>query len=249
MAKDNRFSLGCAFLEASLRQELSSRFGEDCSDREITLADMALLNSDLGAGDGHLTLHGYRISNLLPLSVLSNLKRLFVNSSQIKDFSFLNELPSFCELDLGPSLLPSGKDENLNKSQGSSPLILFRPPTRVEGSEMEIEDLSPLCGLKSLKALNISSLHKVTDLSPLSGMKHLRSLRLSGYSLSDYTPLFELPKLKELFLPFCQVTDPAFLMQLTNLKKLILLRSNFTKRQLKEISQSLPSCSLQFSLE
>ena len=58
MAKDNRFSLGCAFLEASLRQELSSRFGEDCSDREITFADMALLNSDLGAGDGHLTLHG-----------------------------------------------------------------------------------------------------------------------------------------------------------------------------------------------
>ena len=172
-----------------------------------------------------------------------------MNSSQIKDFSFLNELPSFCELDLGPSLLPSGKDENLNKSQGSSPLILFRPPTRVEGSEMEIEDLSPLCGLKSLKALNISSLHKVTDLSPLSGMKHLRSLRLSGYSLSDYTPLFELRKLKELFLPFCQVTDPAFLMQLTNLKKLILLRSNFTKRQLKEISKALPSCSLQFSLE
>ena len=120
MAKDNRFSLGCAFLEASLRQELSSRFGEDCSDREITLADMVLLNSDLGAGDGHLTLHGYRISNLLPLSLLGNLKRLFVNSSQIKDFSFLNELPSFCELDLGPSLLPSGKDENLNKSQGSS---------------------------------------------------------------------------------------------------------------------------------
>jgi len=248
MAKNNRFSLECPFLELSLRQELSARFGGDYSDREITLADMALLNSDLGAGDGHLTLHGYRISSLFPLSVLSNLKSLFVNSSQIKDFSFLNELPSFCELDLGPSLLPSGKDENLNKSQGSSRLILFRPPTRVEGSEMEIEDLSPLCGLKSLKALNISSLHKVTDLSPLSGMKHLRSLRLSGYSLSDYTPLFELPKLKELFLPFCQVTDPAFLTKLTNLKRLTLLRSNFSDQQTQDLVKMLPGCSLQFSL-
>ena len=121
MGKDNRFSLECPFLEASLRKEFSARFGEDCSDREITLADMSPLNSDLGAGDGHLTLHGSRISSLLPLSVRSNLKSLFTNSNRIKDFSFLNELPSFCELDLGPSLLPSGKDENLNKSQGSSP--------------------------------------------------------------------------------------------------------------------------------
>ena len=146
MAKDNRFSLECPFLELSLRQELSVRFSEDCSDREITLADMARINSDLGAGDGHLTLHGYRISSLLPLSVLSNLKRLFVNSSQIKDLSFLNELPSFCELDLGPALLPLGGEEYLNKFQKNPPLILFRPPARVKGSEMEIEDLSPLFG-------------------------------------------------------------------------------------------------------
>ena len=210
---------------------------------------MARLNSELDAEDGHLTLHGYQISSLSPLAALTNMRSLFVNSSQIKDFSLLNELPRFNALDLGPSLLPPRNNKNVNKNHGGAPFVLYRPPTSVEGSEMEIEDLEPLCGLKSLKALNISSLHKVTDLSPLSGMKHLRSLRLSGYSLSDYTSLFELPKLKELFLPFCQVTDPAFLMQLTNLKKLILLRSNFTKRQLKEISQSLPSCSLQFSLE
>lgn len=127
-------------------------------------------------------------------------------------------------------------------------MILFRPPARVEGSEMEIEDLSPLCELKSLKALNISSLHKVTDLSPLSGMKHHRSLRLSGYSLSDYSPPFELPKLKELFLPFCQVTDPAFLTKLTNLKRLILLRSNFSDQQTQNLAKMLSGCSLQFSL-
>ena len=174
---------------------------------------MARLNSALGAEDGHLTLHGYRISNLSALDVLTNLSSLFVNSSRIKDFSLLNELPCFSDLDLGPSLVLSKNKQNLNKSSQSDPFVLYRPPTRVEGSEMEIEDLTPLCGLKNLKALNISSLHKVTDLSPLAGMKNLTSLRLSGYSLTDYSPLCGLPKLKEVFLPLCQLTDPAPLAQ------------------------------------
>ena len=248
MAKDNQFSFECPFLEASLRQELSSRFGERFRDREITLADMARLNSDLGAEDGNLTLHGYHISNLRPLTVLSNMRSLFVNSSQIKDFSLLDELPCLTDLDLGPSLLLPEKKKNLNNSSGAAPLVLYRPPTRVEGSEMEIEDLSPLCELRNLKSLNISSLHKVTDLSPLAGMKNLRSLRLSGYSLTDYSSLCGLTNLEELFLPFCQLTDPAPLTKLTNLKNLTLLRSNFSDQQTRALAKALPGCSLQLSL-
>ena len=247
MAKDNRFAFECPHLEAAIRQELSSRFVWDLNTREITLSDMARLNADLGAEDGHLTLHGYRLSSLHPLTVLTNLSILFVNSSRIKDFSLLDELPNFTGLDLGPSLLlPKGK-KDLNKSPGSSPFVLYRPPTRVEGSEMEIEDLTPLCGLKNLRALNISSLHKVKDLSPLSGMRKLKSLRVSGYSLADYSPLYGLKNLEDLFLPFCQLSDPVHLKKLTNLKKLTLPRSIFTNQQIKQISKSLPSCSLQLS--
>ena len=44
----------CPYLEASLRQEFSSRFGEYSNVQEITLADMARLNSDLGGEDGNL---------------------------------------------------------------------------------------------------------------------------------------------------------------------------------------------------
>ena len=248
MAKDNRFAFECPHLEAAIRQELSSRFVWDLNTREITLSDMARLNADLGAEDGHLTLHGYRLSSLHPLTVLTNLSSLFVNSSRIKDFSLLDELPNFTDLDLGPSLLPPSNNKNLNKSSQSDPFVLYRPPTRVEGSEMEIEDLTPLCGLKNLKALNISSLHKVTDLSPLSGMKNLTSLRLSGYSLTDYSPLCGLPKLKEIFLPFCQLTDPAPLTNLKNLKRLALLRSNLSDQQIQDLAKMLPGCSLQFSL-
>lgn len=249
MPKDNRLTLECSHLETAIRQELSSRFGEDCSDREITLADMARLNSALGAEDSHMTLHGYKISSLSPLAALTNMRSLFVNSSQIKDFSLLNELPGFCELDLGPSLLPPRNNKNLNKYHGGAPFVLYRPPTRVEGSEMEIEDLTPLCELKNLKALNISSLHKVTDLLPLAGMKNLRNLRLSGYSVTDYSPLCGLPKLEEVFLPFCQLTDPAPLAKLTNLKCLVLLRCIFSDQQIQDLAKMLPGCSLQFSLE
>ena len=246
MAKDNRFSFECPHLEASLRLELSSRFGGDFSDQELSMSDMARLNLFIGAEDGHLTLHGYEISSLSALAELTNLKSLFINSSHIKDFSLLDQLPCFTDLDLGPSLLLPGK--NLNKSQGTAPLVLYRPPTRVEGSEMEIEDLDPLCELKDLRALNISSLHKVSDISPLAGMKNLRSLRVSGYSLTDYSPLYRLANLEELFLPFCQLTDPASLTKLTNLKKLTLLRSNFSDQQIRDLAKELPECSLQMSL-
>ena len=248
MAKDDNLTFECSHFETAIRQELSSRFREGFNDREVTLPDMARLNSELDAEDGHLTLHGYQISSLSPLAALTNMRSLFVNSSQIKDFSLLNELPRFNALDLGPSLLPPRNNKNVNKNHGGAPFVLYRPPTSVEGSEMEIEDLAPLCGLKSLKALNISSLHKVTDLSPLEGMENLSSLRLSGYSLTDYSPLFGLPKLKELFLTFCQVTDPAFLTKLTNLKRLTLLRSNFSDQQIQDLPKALPGCSLQLSL-
>ena len=248
MAKDNRLTFECPFLESSLRQELSSRFGWDSNVREITLQDMAQLNLDLNAEDGRLTLHGYEISNLSALAELTNLRRLFVNSSQIKDFSLLDELPNFTDLDLGPSLLLPEKKKNLNKSTGTAPLLMYRPPTRVEGSEMEIDDLAPLCELKNLRCLNISSLHKVTDLSPLAGIKNLRSLRLSGYSLTDYSPLYRLANLEELFLPFCQLTDPTFLTKLITLKNLTLLRSNFSDQQTRDLAKALPGCSLQLSL-
>ena len=246
MAKDNQFSFECPHLEASLRLEFSSRFGEGFGDNEIILSDMARLNSNLGAEDGHLALHGYEISSLSPLAELTNLKSLFINSSQIKDFSLLDQLPCFTDLELGPSLLLPEK--NLNKSQVAAPLVLYRPPTRVEGSEMEIEDLDPLCELKDLRALNISSLHKVSDLSPLAEMKNLRSLRISGYSLTDYSPLYRLANLEELFLPFCQLTDPASLTKLTNLKQLTLLRSNFSDQQTRDLAKKLPGCTLQLSL-
>ena len=247
MTIDHPIPFECHYLEASLRQEFSSRFGEYSNDQEITLVDMARLNSDLGGEDGKLTLHGYEISSLKDLAELTNLKSLFVNSSRIKDFSLLDGLPNFTALDLGPSLLLPKSKQDLNKYAGSSPLVLYRPPTRVEGSEMEIEDLTPLCGLKNLRDLNISSLHKVKDLSPLSGMRKLKSLRLSGYSLADYSPLYGLKKLEDLFLPFCQLSDPVHLTKLTNLKKLTLPRSIFTNQQIKHISKSLPSCSLQLS--
>jgi hypothetical protein len=247
MEKDNRVSFECPHLEVAIRQEFSSRLGEYSNDQEITLADMARLNSDLGGEDGHLTLPGYEISSLKDLAGLTNLKSLFVNSSRIKDFSLLDGLPNFTDLDLGPSLLLPKSKQDLNKSLCAAPLVLYRPPTRVEGSEMEIEDLIPLCGLKNLRALNISSLHKVKDLSPLSGMRKLKSLRLSGYSLADYSPLYGLKNLEDLFLPFCQLSDPVHLTKLTNLKKLTLPRSIFTNQQIKQISKSLPSCSLQLS--
>ena len=244
MAKDNRVAFECPHLEARIRQELISRFGPELKERPIADGDLDRLNEALQADDGNLALNGYGISDLSPLAGLTNLRSLYVNSSRIRDFSPLRELPGFVELALGPSLLSPSEKENLNKYEEPARYVLFRPPERMEGSEMEIEDLTPLAGLRNLKALDMASLHKVADLSPLSALENLRSLRLSGYGLSDYSPLFGLGNLEALFLPHCRLTDPAPLAKLRNLKSLVLLRSAFTDRQIKALAESLPGCSV-----
>ena len=244
MTKNNRIHFQCPHLESKIRQELVSRFGSGMEKRPITAGDLARFNEALQADDGHLALPGFGISDLSPLAGLTSLRSLYVNSSLIRDFSPLRELPGFIELALGPSLLPPSEKENLNKYGEPARYVLFRPPDRVEGSEMEIEDLTPLAGLRNLKALDMASLHKVADLSPLSALENLRSLRLSGYGLSDYSPLFGLGNLEALFLPHCRLTDPAPLAKLRNLKSLVLLRSAFADGQIKALAESLPGCSV-----
>ena len=105
MAKDNRVAFECPHLEARIRQELISRFGPELKERPIADGDLDRLNEALQADDGNLALNGYGISDLSPLAGLTNLRSLYVNSSRIRDFSPLRELPGFVELALGRAVV------------------------------------------------------------------------------------------------------------------------------------------------
>lgn len=83
----------------------------------------------------------------------------------------------------------------------------------------EINDLSPLAGLKALLQLRCSST-KVTDLSPLKGLAALQYINFSSTQVSNLSPLAGLAALQQIRCWKTQVTDLIHLAGLAQLQKL-----------------------------
>ncbi len=90
----------------------------------------------------------------------------------------------------------------------------------------DIDDLTPLAGLKNLKHLSLTVQHASEGIKPLAGLSSLETLRLSGSrDIDDFTPLAGLKNLKHLYLDDCRIRDwdenaIAPLAGLTNLETL-----------------------------
>ena len=69
-----------------------------------------------------------------------------------------------------------------------------------------INDLSPLVGLKKLTKLRLPG-NMISDISPLAGLKNLRILKLPNNWISDISPLANLENLRELDLEKNKIVD------------------------------------------
>ncbi|MEP0706747.1 MAG: leucine-rich repeat domain-containing protein [Parvibaculum sp.] len=96
---------------------------------------------------------------------------------------------------------------------------------RLGFNDTKIADLSPLCGLNSLRWLDLDGT-QVSDLSPLRGLRALSTLYLSGTRVSDLSPLSELSVLGVLHLDDTEVSD---LSPLSGLGALRMLHLNDTQ--------------------
>jgi len=122
--------------------------------------------------------------------------------------------------------LNPGFDGKMTEAEGkSTPKVENGVVTSIGFSTNNVTDVSPLCGMVGLKALNCSG-RKLSDLSPLKGMKlsllqcdgtkvddlsplmgmPLTTLKCGGTPVSDLTPLKGMP-LKHLWLHMTQVSD------------------------------------------
>jgi len=70
----------------------------------------------------------------------------------------------------------------------------------------EVDDLSPLAGLKTIQSLNIRCA-AVTDISPLQKMTAIRRLDLNDMPVSDLSPLAGMTRMRVLHLQGTQVKD------------------------------------------
>ena len=88
---------------------------------------------------------------------------------------------------------------------------------------------------------------QVNDLTPLVGLKSLRHLGLYNTPVRNVTPLAELMSLEFLVLNSTQVDDPTPLAKLTGLQELYLANTPVSKEQVEKLQQALPNCDISWS--
>ena len=180
------------------------------------------------------------ISDLSPLSGMTNLKELDLSTNNITDRIILplSNLTNLISLDLSTNNitdisplagLTNLKELNLFRNNISDISILFGLTnlTVLNLGDNNISDISPLAGMTNLTFLDLSGIN-ITDISPLSGMINLTVLWLNNINITDISVLADLTNLTRLSLTGINITDISPLSGMTNLTQLILTSNNIS---------------------
>ena len=157
-----------------------------------------------------------QISNLVPLSGLTNLTYLDLFGNEITNVSALSGLTNLTHLDLG-------WNEDITDISALSGLTNL---TRLTLLALKITDISALSGLTNLADLDLRQT-KIKDISALSGLRRLQLLELDNIKITDISALSGLTNLTRLSLfHSADITDISVLSGLTNLIDLNLTGTN-----------------------
>ena len=154
------------------------------------------------------------VSDLSPLSGLTNLTHLWLQRNPITDISALAGLINLTELLI-----------NYTTITDLSPLSGLTNLTWLHLKENNITDISALAGLTNLTRLELGN-NNITDISPLSSLTNLTDLSLDSNNITDISVLAGLPNLIDLALGYNAITDHSILSGLTNLIDLDLRGTN-----------------------
>ncbi len=219
--------------DANLRAAIESTLGK-ASGAPITTADMANLTEltapnanisnltgleaatnlrELDLGDKGDLVNSNSVSDLSPLTGLTNLNWLFLGVNRISDISALAGLTNLTRLNL-----------RSNNISDISPLIGLTKLTYLSlggtGSR-RISDISAVAGLTKLTYLNVN-VSRISDISALAGLTNLTSLSLTYSRISDISAVTGLTNLTSLDLSGNRISDISAVAGLTNLAYLYL---------------------------
>jgi Leucine-rich repeat (LRR) protein len=157
------------------------RIAVDLSRRNLTneqLAEM-VANGEIPYNVTVLYLGINQISDLTPLSVLTDLQELSVNNNQISDLSPLSELKNLNQLSLPRNQITDITPlSNLTNLGGAFGTLNLR--------DNQITDLSPLSNLTNLEWLTIRD-NPISDLTPLESLTNL-NVNWMNFRGTDVTP-------------------------------------------------------------
>ena len=161
---------------------------------------------DLGEwGSRSKYVNSNEVSDLSPLSGLTQLTILYLSDTSLSDISALSGLTHLQMLVLDNNALSD-----------LSPLSGLTQLRALHLSGTSLSDISALSGLTQLLALHLSG-NSISDISVLSGWPQLETLNLSGNSISDISALSGLPQLQWLNLYDNSLSDISALSGLTQL--------------------------------
>jgi internalin A len=129
---------------------------------------------------------GIPISDISPLTSLTNLTTLYLVSNQINDFSPLTSLTNLTKLALGG--IPISDISRLASLTNLITLDITGTGDKQKG------DVSPLASLTNLTELGLNN-NQISDVSPLASLTNLTNLGLSNNQISDVSPLASLTNL------------------------------------------------------
>lgn len=160
--------------------------------------------------------YNYQLFDISPLSRLNNLELLALNNTRVSNIDSLSGLTMLRNLDLS-----STKITNISSLSGLINLI------SLDLSETEIVNINPLSRLVNLINLHLSDT-KITNVNALSRLINLKSLSLNNTFISDIRPLSNLINLNLLFLNSTNITNIEPLSNLINLELLHLYHTRIT---------------------
>ncbi|ELQ0053487.1 leucine-rich repeat domain-containing protein [Listeria monocytogenes] len=156
------------------------------------------------------------ISDLRPLSGLTNLTILAMGNNQVNDLTPLSGLTNLKELSMNQNQI-----NDINALSGLTSLV------SMDLSENQITDISALSNLTNLQVLHML-LNEISDISPLSSLKNLTSLDLTGNQISDISSVSSLTNLVRLHLQGNQIKDVSSLSSLTDLELLDVINNHIS---------------------
>jgi len=118
-----------------------------------------------------------QISDLTPLSGLTNLVELHLWHIEVSDLTPLANLTNLRVLTLGDMPISD-----------LTPLVNLTNLTELRLNFTQISDLTPLANLVNLTRLDLSS-NSISDITPLVDLTNLTSLRLNNNQVTDWSPV------------------------------------------------------------
>ncbi len=163
-----------------------------------------------------LVLGGNSISDISAVSGLTNLTYLSLRGNSISDISAVSDLTNLASLSL-----------NRNNLSDISPLSGLTNLTSLGLKGNSISDISAVSGLTNLTSLGLNG-NSISDISAVSGLTKLISLYAGGNSISNISALAGLTNLRDLGLSLNSISDLSSLVGLTNLATLTLRYNNIS---------------------